>query len=114
MTAKYTAPEQMPAATSAGRRTLPSTRVNAPWSAATPPRYPMTPHAYICHGVHMPWPSMKLLVSAASAPTMKPQRRPSVAPAMMAMADTGLKSGTGANSRRPAAARAASTSVGMI
>lgn len=62
----------------------------------------------------MPWPKKKLLVSAASAPTIKPLRDPSAAPAMMAMAETGLKSGMGANRMRPAAASAASTSVGMI
>ena len=62
----------------------------------------------------MPCPKKKLLVSAASAPTMNPQRRPSVAPAMMAMAETGFTSGTAANRMRPAVARAASTSVGMI
>ena len=62
----------------------------------------------------MPCPKKKLLVSAANAPTMKPLRRPSVAPAMMAMALTGLKSGMGPNKMRPAAASAASTSVGII
>ena len=45
---------------------------------------------------------------------MKPLLRPSVAPAMIAMAHTGLKSGTGAKTMRPAAASAASTTVGMI
>ena len=62
----------------------------------------------------MPCPKKKLLVSAASAPTMKPLRRPNVAPAIMAIALTGLKSGMGPNKMRPAAASAASTSVGMI
>ena len=44
---------------------------------------------------------------------MKPLLRPNTAPARMQIADTGLKSGMGANSMRPAAARAASTTVGM-
>ena len=45
---------------------------------------------------------------------MKPLRRPNEAPATMAMADTGLTSGMGANSTRPAAAKPARVTVGMI
>ena len=47
------------------------------------------------------------------APTMKPLRRPRRAPARIAMAETGLTSGIGQNSTRPAAATAPSTTVGM-
>ena len=45
---------------------------------------------------------------------MNPLLRPNATPAIIAMALTGLKSGMGANRMRPAAARAANTTVGMM
>ena len=65
-------------------------------------------------GVQAPCPKKKLDTSAAMAPTMKPLCLPRVAPATMAMADTGLTSGTGAKRMRPAAATAPSVAVGRI
>ena len=88
-------------------------RSSAPWSERTPPRYPTSPHAYICQGVHDPCPKKKFDTRAATAPTTNPERRPRAAPATMAMALTGLTSGIGAKSTRPAAAVAARTAVGM-
>ena len=115
MITPYRAPDASPMSTSAHTHGRPAVRSsNTPDRASMPPTYPTTPQAYICHGLHNPWPKKKLLVSAASAPTMKPLRGPNVAPAMMAIAESGLKSGMGANRMRPAAAHAASTSVGMI
>lgn len=85
-----------------------------PFSASTAERYPISPHAYICQGVHIPCPKKKLDTSAASAPTAKPPRLPRTAPAMIQIAVTGLTSGKGANNTRPAAAIAAQTTTGRI
>lgn len=55
----------------------------------TPARYPTKPHAYICHGVHMPWPKKQLDTNAASAPVIKPSRLPNADPAITHIAVTG-------------------------
>src|SRR2546430_36524 len=74
--------------------------------AASAPTTPQPPQANICHGVQGPWPRKKFEASAAKAPTPKPARAPSAAPAATAITVTGCTPGTAANSTRPPAAAA--------
>src|SRR5262249_54660981 len=75
------------------------------------PATPTPPHASICQGVHGPCPRKKFDASAASAPTPKPARAPSAAPAATVITVTGWTPGTAANRTRPAAAVAASVAT---
>src|SRR3954471_960062 len=75
--------------------------------AASAPATPHPPHASICHGVQGPCPRKKFETRAASAPTPKPARAPSAAPAATATTVTGCTPGIAAKMTRPAAAAAA-------
>src|SRR5436190_21208872 len=79
--------------------------------AARAPTTPHPPHANICHGVHGPWPRKKFDASAARAPTPKPARAPSAAPAATAITVTGWTPGIAAKRTRPPAAAAASVAT---
>src|SRR5436190_15601844 len=79
--------------------------------AASAPTTPQPPQASICHGVHGPWPRKKFDASAARAPTPKPARAPSAAPAATAITVTGCTPGIAAKRTRPPAAAAASVAT---
>src|SRR5512132_15126 len=79
--------------------------------AARAPTTPQPPQASICHGVQGPCPRKKFDTSAASAPTPKPARAPSAAPAATAITVTGWTPGIAAKRTRPPAAAAASVAT---
>src|SRR3954469_2161690 len=79
--------------------------------ASNAPAAPQAPQPSICCGVQIPWPRKRFETNAASAPVATPARRPSDAPATIAITVTGCTPGTAANSTRPAAAAAASVAT---
>ena len=83
-----------------------SSRFTTPRLASAPKARPQSPKASICQGVQGPCPKMKLLVSAESEPTRKPDEGPKAMPAIITMAAMGLKPGSQMNAARAATARA--------
>ncbi len=60
----------------------------------SPPMKPATPKANICHGVHGPWPKMKLLTKPLTAPVRNPAEGPKAIPDIITIPVMGLNCGS--------------------
>ena len=86
-------------------------RIINPLFPSAPAIRPTAPKPHICHGVHGPCPKKKSETNPLSAPTRKPACGPRNAPAIIAIALTGLKLGVIKNIARPQTAIAVSTAI---